>query len=477
MEFEKKFIPKKSDDISKWYNKVVIEAELADYGPARGTIIFRPYGFKIWELIQQAMAPEIKAQGVENAYFPLFIPESLIQKEKEHLEGFSPELAVVTIGGGKELEERLIVRPTSETIMYHSYAKWVKSWRDLPILINQWNNVVRWEMRTYIFLRTTEFLWQEGHTAHATHKEAIEMERWAMNMYSKVYREYFSLPGIPGIKSKSEKFAGAAESLSYESLMPDGKALQSCTSHDLGQNFSKVFDIKFQDKDGKEKHVWQTSWGLSTRSLGALVLAHGDDNGLKLPPKLAPIQVIIVPVDIEENIFELCRKVKKELESNNIRAKIDTRDSETLGFKINKWELKGVPIRIEVGEKEIMESKLTAVRRDTGEKNSVHINDISEKIPRLLDEIQNNMFSLAKDHLENNTFDVADDYKKFKEIMLTSKGFIKAFWCESEGCEERIKEETKATARCLPLDSKEENGKCIYCKDKAKHRWVFAQAY
>lgn len=477
MEFEKKFIPKKSEDISKWYNRVVVEAELADYGPARGTMIFRPYGFGIWELVQKEMDKEIKNKGVENAYFPLFIPESLIQKEKAHIEGFSPELAVVTIGGGKELDEKLIVRPTSETIMCYAYQKWIQSWRDLPILINQWNNVVRWEMRTYLFLRTIEFLWQEGHTAHATHEEAIEIERWAMNMYTKIYQEFFAIPGYSGIKSESEKFAGATESLSYESLMPNGKALQSCTSHDLGQNFSKVFDIKFQDKDGKEKLVWQTSWGLSTRSLGALILTHGDDNGLRLPPKLAPIQIIIVPVNLESQILDLCKKIEKELNAINIRVKTDNKDSETLGFKINKWELKGVPIRIEVGEREIKENKLSVARRDTGEKITVHINDVEEKIPNLLDEIQNNLYKQAETFLKNNTFDIGDDYKKFKEIMSTSRGFIKAFWCQSEECEAKIKGETKATVRCLPLGAKEENGKCIYCRDKSKYKWLFAQAY
>jgi prolyl-tRNA synthetase len=298
-----------------------------------------------------------------------------------------------------------------------------------------------------------------------------------MDMYSEIYQEYFALPGIPGKKSESEKFAGADESLSYESLMPDGKALQSCTSHDLGQNFSKVFDIKFQDKNGEEKYVWQTSWGLSTRSLGALVLAHGDDNGLKIPPKLAPIQVIIVPVELNDKILELCRKVKKELESSNIRVKIDTRDGETLGFKINKWELKGVPVRIEIGERELMENELSVARRDNGEKILTHINDISEKIPGLLNKIQKNMLNEAQDHMENNTFDVDDNYKQFKEIMSTSKGFIKAFWCGRKECEANIKEETKATIRCLPFDAKEEKGKCVYCKDNAKYKWIFAQSY
>lgn len=474
---EKKAIPKKSENISKWYNKVILEAKLADYGPSKGTMIFRPYGYRLWELVQSFMDKYIKEKGIENAYFPMFIPESLLQKEKDHLDGFSPELAVVTIGGNKELEEKLIVRPTSETIMYDAYSRWIQSWRDLPVLINMWCNVVRWEMRTYLFLRTTEFLWQEGHTAHATIEEAKEIQKWAMEMYEKIYREYYAIPGYVGKKSKSEKFAGAESSLSYESLMPDGKALQSCTSHNLGQNFSKPFDIKFQDKDGKEKFVWQTSWGFSTRSLGGLILTHGDDNGLIFPPKIAPKQVIIIPVKLEKDILNYCQKAENTLKKHGIRVKTDVRGEETLGFKINKWELRGVPLRLEIGSKEIETNEITAVRRDTGEKEKIGFDNLVNKIPEILDNIQINLYENAKRFMDENTHDVGSDYEKFKEIMNTSKGFVKAFWCENTECENKIKEETKATTRCLPTNSKEEKGKCVYCDKDAKFKWLFAQAY
>ena len=475
MAYEKN-LTKKSVDLSVWYNRVVLEAELADYGPAKGTMIFRPYGYRIWELIQRTMDEKIKEKGVENAYFPLFIPESFLSKEKKHVEGFSPELAVVTIGGGEELKEKLIVRPTSETIMYDAYAKWVHSWRDLPILINQWNNVVRWEKRTYLFLRTTEFLWQEGHTAHAIHKEATDMMVWAIKMYEKTYKDLMALPGYIGKKSESEKFAGADITMTYETLMPEGKALQSCTSHDLGQNFSKAFDIKFQDKDGETKYAWQTSWGLSTRSIGGLLMAHGDDNGLILPPRVAPIQVVIIPVGDEPEILSSANKLSDLLRVDAIRAKVDTRDDESLGFKINKWELRGVPLRIELGPKERQTGSVTVVRRDTLEKLEVPISEVSKEIPKLLDNIQENLYNRALKFLEENTRE-ATSYEKFKEIMTGPRGFIRAFWCENEECEAEIKEETKASTRCLPLDAEEEEGTCVHCGNKATHKWLFAQAY
>ncbi len=469
-------ITKKSEDLSEWYNRIVLEAELADYGPARGTMIFRPYGYAIWEGIQRAMDPEIKAAGVENAYFPLFIPEHLLKKEKEHVEGFSPELAVVTIGGGEELKEKLVVRPTSETIMYDAYSRWVHSWRDLPLLINQWNNVVRWEKRTYLFLRTTEFLWQEGHTAHSNHIESGEMVTWAMSMYAKIYREFLALPGCIGSKSESEKFAGADVTLTYETLMPEGKALQSCTSHDLGQNFSKPFDIKFQDKDGQTKYVWQTSWGLSTRAIGGLIMAHGDDRGLRLPPRIAPTQVVIIPVTNEEKILNYADNLAEELKAKNIRVKADNRDDETFGFKINKWEMRGVPIRIEIGKKEVEGQTLTLARRDTQEKIQVNLQESSGEIINLLEDIQNSLYQQAEEFLKENTRE-ASSYEEFKEIMETKRGFVKAFWCEDASCEEKIKEGTKASIRCLPIDAGEESGKCIYCDKAAIHRWLFAQAY
>ncbi|KKT86979.1 MAG: Proline-tRNA ligase [Microgenomates group bacterium GW2011_GWA1_Microgenomates_45_10] len=467
MVFEKRQLPKKSESLAHWYNAVVLLAELADYGPAKGTMIFRPHGYRIWELIQEVMDKEIKKSGVENAYFPLFIPESLMHKEKEHVEGFAPQLAVVTIGGGEELKEKLVVRPTSETIMYQAYAKWIQSWRDLPMLINQWNNVVRWEKRTYLFLRTTEFLWQEGHCAHATHQESQERVQWAIDMYAQIYRDWLSLPGIIGKKSESEKFAGGDATLTYEILMPEGKALQGCTSHDLGQNFSKAQDIKFQDKEGKSQFVWQNSWGFATRAIGALLMAHGDDAGIVLPPKVASVQVVIIPVTLDEEVVAAAQKLAGSLE--DMRVKVDTRDGESFGYKINKWELRGVPLRIEVGKKEMTSGKFKMIRRDTGEV-------VEGEVENILEQIQADMLAGQEKFLRESTHEAAD-YEKFKEIMGGQRGFIKAFWCENAECEVRIKEETKASTRCLPLSAKEEKGNCIYCGKDAKFQWVFAQAY
>ena len=476
MEFTKRDLPKKSENLSDWYNKIILMAELADYGPVKGTMIYRPYGFAIWELIQKEMNTLIKERGVDNAYFPLFIPESLLKKEQAHIEGFSPELAVVTIGGGENLTEKLVVRPTSETIMYDAYSRWIHSWRDLPLMINQWNNVVRWEKRTYPFLRTTEFLWQEGHTAHATHNEAWEMVLWAMNMYQKVYRELFAMPGYVGKKSESEKFAGADKTLTFESLMPGGKVLQSCTSHDLGQNFSKTFNISFLNSKGKSENVWQTSWGFSTRSIGGLIMAHGDDAGLVLPPRLAPIQVIILPVKNEEEILDSCKEVQKILKEIGIRTKIDSSDNETIGFRINKWELKGVPIRIEIGAKEIEQKIITIVRRDIGEKTNFSHQELKPRITEILNTIQNNLYQKAEKFLQDNTHNT-NTYKEFKNILSQKRGFISAFWCESNECEKKIKEETKATTRCLPIEFEKSNGKCIYCGNPANRAWLFGQAY
>jgi prolyl-tRNA synthetase len=475
-EFAKRDLPKKSENLSDWYNKVILMAELADYGPAKGTMIYRPYGFAIWELVQKEMDRLIKERGVVNGYFPLFIPESLLRKEQAHVEGFSPELAIVTIGGGEELSEKLVVRPTSETIMYDAYSRWIHSWRDLPMMINQWNNVVRWEKRTYLFLRTTEFLWQEGHTAHATHDESWNIVRWAMSMYQKVYRELFAIPGHVGQKSESEKFAGADTTLTFEALMPEGKVLQSCTSHDLGQNFSKAFGISFLSPKGTTEHVWQTSWGFSTRSIGGLIMMHGDDAGLVLPPRLAPVQVVVLPVRIEEKVLASCEEVAEVLRASGVRVKVDSLDNESLGSKINKWELKGVPIRIEVGAREIEQGTITAVRRDTQEKFNFLRDKLKTEIKTALNHIQDNLYQKAEKFLIENTRRV-DTYDMFKKTLLDDKGFLSAFWCESAKCETQIKEETKATARCLPLNAKEQSGVCIYCGCKAKHRWLFGQAY
>ncbi|MCA9392269.1 proline--tRNA ligase [candidate division WWE3 bacterium] len=472
----KRDLPKKSENISDWYNRVVMLSELADYGPARGTMIFRPYGYRVWELMQAFMDRLIKEKGVDNAYFPMFIPMSLLEKEEEHVEGFSPELAVVTHGGGEELAEKLAVRPTSETIMYDSYSRWIQSWRDLPVLINQWNNVVRWEKRTYLFLRTSEFLWQEGHTAHATHDEAWDYVLWAMDMYKETYEKMYALPGIVGKKSASEKFPGALETLTFESLMPGGKALQSCTSHDLAQNFSVPFDITFLDREGEQQHVWQTSWGFSTRSMGGFILAHGDDQGLVIPPAVAPYQVVILQVHETDEVATVVNNLASELKTAGIRFTIDNREGESLGYKINKWELKGVPVRVEIGSKEATEGKLTAVRRDNGEKSTVAQDNAAVGINELLQTIQQNLYNRALQFQDDNTH-VVDDYEEFRRVMDHERGFIRAMWCEDASCEASIKEETKATTRCLPLDAQEEDGKCVYCGKPARHRWYFALAY
>lgn len=471
-----KQIPNKSENPSEWYTKTLQEAGISDYGPAKGSIIFRPYGYRIWELVQEFMNPKIRERGVENAYFPLLIPESLINREKSHIEGFSPELAVVTIGGGEELEEKLVVRPTSETIMYESYSRWIQSWRDLPMMMNQWNNVVRWEKRTFPFIRNSEFLWQEGHTAHSTHAEAREIQSWAMNMYVDVYRTLFALPGYVGSKSESEKFAGADSTLTYETLMPDGKALQSCTSHDLGQNFSRSFDIRFQSKEGSEEFAWQTSWGLSTRSLGGLFMFHGDNAGLVLPPLLAPTQVVIIPVRMQDDVLAYCEEVRSTLSKEGIRVKIDDTDGESFGFKINKWELRGAPLRIEIGPREAGDRLISGTLRDKTKLEPIPVEQCQVAIKTTLTKIQNQLLANAEEYLRDHTFDVPD-YTAFKRQMDGSKGFIRAFWCEDATCEAAIKAETTATTRCLPLDSIEETGKCVRCAKAARHKWIFAQAY
>lgn len=476
MAYLKRDLPKKSENLSDWYNKIVLQAELADYGPVKGTMIYRPYGYAIWELVQQEMDRRIKDRGVSNAYFPLFIPESLLKKEEAHVEGFSPELAIVTMAGGEELSEKLVVRPTSETIMYEAYSRWIHSWRDLPMMINQWNNVVRWEKRTYLFLRTSEFLWQEGHTAHATHEEATDMVNWAMNMYAEIYRDLFALPGYVGKKSESEKFAGADMTLTYETLMPEGRALQSCTSHDLGQNFSKTFDINFLDKTGTSQNVWQTSWGLSTRSIGGLIMAHGDDGGLRLPPRIAPIQAIILPVKDDPAFLQLAGEVAEMLRLAGVRVRVDDGDNETMGSKINTWELKGVPVRLEIGAREVAEKKVTAVRRDNGEKSIMSVLGIAEKVQALFDDVQASLYRDAQEFLQQRTTAV-ENYDEFKNQLATTRGFISAWWCERVKCETKIKEETKATTRCLPRDDKMGSGSCVYCGQSAVNRWLFGQSY
>src|SRR3989344_1212934 len=475
MNFEKREITKKSENISQWYNDIVLKAELADYGPAKGTMILRPYGYAIWEAVIDGLDPKFKEDGVENAYFPMFIPSKLLQKEKEHVEGFSPELAIVTIGGGEKLAEPLVIRPTSETIMYEAYSRWIHSYRDLPLKINQWNSVVRWEKRTYLFMRTSEFLWQEGHTAHATEKEADEMARKGLGWYKDFYQENFAIYALVGVKSNAEKFAGAQKTYTVELLMPDGRALQAATSHNLGDNFSKAFDIKFQDEKGESKYVFQTSWGFSWRSLGGLVLVHGDDNGLVLPPKVAPIQVVIIPVSPKEpnGIKDYTTEITIKLKG--LKIKVDDSQN-TVGWKFNQWELKGVPLRVEVGIREQEKREVTLARRDTGEKITVSLGDLKTKVDEVLESIQQGLLERSEKFVKENTR-MAENYDAFKQIMNTTRGFVLAFWCEGAECEKKIKEETKASTRFVPLDAKEEDGKCIYCGKPAKHRWLFAQSY
>ncbi len=474
--FEKEYLVKKTDNFSKWYTEVTRKSEMADYAPVKGCQVIRPYGYAVWENIKDVLDEMIKTAGAENAYFPLFIPERFLKKEKEHIKGFSPELAIVTIGGGKKLKEKLVVRPTSETIIYSMFADWIDSWRDLPLLVNQWCNIVRWEMRSRLFLRTTEFLWQEGHTVHAEHKGAVDKAEEIMEKYVELYQEYFAIAGYTGIKSDSEKFPGALTTYTYEMLMPDGKALQGCTSHDLGQNFAKAFDIKFSDKKGKKRIPWQTSWGLSTRSIGALIMSHGDNSGLVLPPRLAPIQIVIVPVlkkgSIDRKLSGEVEKIKKSLKS--FRVKVDCRKNYSLGWKYNYWELKGVPLRIDIGEKELKKGKAVLVRRDSGEKESVPFSSLPSRIEKLLDSIQKGLLEKSREHLKENTREVSD-YREFKETIKKEKGFLKAFWCGDSKCEEKIKKETKATTRALFSDSSE--GKCVYCGKRTNQKWLFAQAY
>jgi prolyl-tRNA synthetase len=470
----KNLLPNKDTHSAEWYTAVVQLSEMADYGPTKGTIIFRPYSYAIWEGVQTAFDKMIKDYGVENAYFPMFIPMSFFEKEKEHVEGFAPELAVVTHGGGQELEEKLAIRPTSETIVNNSFSKWVQSYRDLPVKINQWCSVVRWEKRTLPFLRTTEFLWQEGHTVHRTHEEAQEMQQYAMDSYIKLYHEYFALDGYVGKKSKMETFAGADETLTFETMLPSGKALQSCTSHDLGQNFAKAFDTSFQDEDGETKFVWQTSWGISTRSIGGLILGHGDNNGLVLPPKLAPTQVVIVPIQTTDELLAYCNNLAKTLKQVGVRVKVDAREDERFGYKLNKWEVKGVPIAFKIGEKELEANMVTAKRRDNGEELQITEDQVANEVPVLLEGIQNDLLEKSRKIRDENTRE-ASTYEEMKQILAEHKGFVKVFWNDNPEIEAKIKEETKAVSRCRIAVN--QNGTDFYTGEPASEVWLFAQSY
>ncbi|HAN18150.1 MAG: proline--tRNA ligase [Bacteroidetes bacterium GWC2_33_15] len=489
-----KDLTKREDNYSQWYNDLVIKADLAENSAVRGCMVIKPYGYAIWEKIQATLDKMFKDTGHSNAYFPLFIPKSFFSKEASHVDGFAKECAVVThyrlkndpitnkiiVDPDAKLEEELIVRPTSETIIWSTYKNWIQSYRDLPILINQWANVVRWEMRTRLFLRTAEFLWQEGHTAHATRQEAIEETEQMINIYADFAENWLAIPVIKGVKSENERFAGALETYAIEALMQDGKALQAGTSHFLGQNFAKAFDVKFTDKEGKLDYVWATSWGVSTRLMGALVMAHSDDNGLVLPPKLAPIQVVIVPIyksnDQLDLIAEKANHVKKQLEQKGITVKFDDRDTHKPGWKFAEYELKGVPVRIAIGPRDIENNTVEVSRRDTLQKETHSLDNIEDYIEKLLAEIQSNIYQKAFDFRKENTFKV-ETYEEFKQVLDSKGGFIEAHWDGTVETELKIKEETKATIRCIPLNNPQEEGKCMVTGKPSKQRVIFARAY
>jgi prolyl-tRNA synthetase len=474
-------LPTRAEDFSEWYNQVVLRAELADYAPVRGCMIVRPYGWALWENITAALDSRFKATGHVNAAFPLLIPRSFIDKEKSHVAGFSPELAVVTHGGGEELDEPLVIRPTSETIIGHSYAKWIQSYRDLPVLINQWNSVVRWELRTKLFLRTLEFFWQEGHTAHATAEEAAAETRQMLDIYTDFAVREAAVPVIPGRKSDSERFAGADQTFSIEAMMGDGKALQAGTSHNLGQNFAKAFEIRYLDKGGVLQHCWTTSWGLSTRFVGAIIMVHGDDQGLIFPPRLAPFQLVIVPIyktdDEKSSVLDCAHKLRKELTDAGIRVKMDEREGASPGFKFNDWEMRGVPLRLELGPKDVAKGSVVLARRDRPGKEGkafVPQQGITAAVVQTLDEIQKALFDRALAFRRANTAEPAD-YEEFKKAV--EKGFAFSWWCGNADCEANIKEETKATMRCIPLEQPGGTGQCIHCGEMAKEKAIFARAY
>lgn len=489
-----KNLTKRSEDYSKWYNELVVKADLAENSGVRGCMVIKPYGYAIWEKMQAGLDKMFKDTGHENAYFPLFIPKSYLSKEASHVDGFAKECAVVTHyrlknaedGSGiivdpeAKLEEELIVRPTSETIIWDTFRKWIQSYRDLPLLINQWANVVRWEMRTRLFLRTAEFLWQEGHTAHETKQEAIEEAEQMMNIYAEFAEEHMAVPVIKGVKTESERFAGAVETYCIEALMQDGKALQAGTSHFLGQNFAKAFDVKFASKEGSKEYVWATSWGVSTRLMGALIMTHSDDNGLVLPPKLAPIQVVIVPIykglEQLDAISEKVKPLVEELKSKGIAVKFDDRDTQKPGFKFNEYELKGVPIRLAIGQRDMTNGTYEVARRDTLEKETVPMDEVVPKIEFLLEDIQKNVFNKALDYRKEHITPV-DTYEEFKNVLETKGGFVSAHWDGTSETEDRIKDETKATIRCIPLEAIEESGTCILTGKPSLRRVLFAKAY
>jgi prolyl-tRNA synthetase len=485
----------RDEDYSKWYNELVVKADLAENSGVRGCMVIKPYGYAIWEKMQAELDKRFKETGHENAYFPLFVPKSLFEAEEKNAEGFAKECAVVThyrletdpdnegklrVDPKAKLEEELIVRPTSEAIIWNTYKGWVQSYRDLPILVNQWANVVRWEMRTRLFLRTAEFLWQEGHTAHATKAEAIAETNQMVRVYEEFSKTVLAIPTVVGHKTESERFAGADDTLCIEGLMQDGKALQMGTSHFLGQNFAKAFDVKFQTKEGKQEHVWATSWGVSTRLMGALIMTHSDDNGLVLPPNLAPTQVVIVPIYRGEEqlaqISEVANKMVAEMRAKGISVKFDDRDTYKPGWKFNEYELKGVPVRIAIGPKDLEKGTVEVARRDTLEKEFLQQTDVANKVEHLLEQIQINLLTKSQTFAEENTR-VVDSWEEFKDTLENKPGFIYAHWDGTNETEERIKAETKATIRCIPMDNPQEEGKCVFSGQPSKQRVLFAKAY
>lgn len=489
MSDDKKLTPR-AENFSDWYNELVLKAELADYSPVRGCMVIRPHGYGVWERMQRALDDMFKATGHVNAYFPLFIPESFLSKEAEHVEGFAPECAVVTHGGGKQLEERLVVRPTSETIIYSMFAKWVQSYRDLPLLYNQWANVVRWEMRTRLFLRTMEFLWQEGHTAHATPEEAEAETRRMLGVYRTFMEEYMAMPVITGLKTESERFAGAVRTYSCEAMMQDNKALQAGTSHNLGQNFAKAFDLSFQNEAGEQAYAWNTSWGVSTRMIGGLVMTHGDDAGLRLPPRLTPIQMVIVPIwkteEEREATFAAAHRIAEDLGSftrpdhERIRVHVDDRVGVKPGAKYYHWELRGIPLRMEIGPRDLTSQSGMLVRRDTREKRPLAFDRLRTELPELLDLIQADMLAAARARLEANSIRERISYDKFKEVMEGPGAFVYAGWNGDPAVEARVKEETKATIRCIPdveFRSPEAPLTCMVTGEPAKYEVIWARAY
>ena len=471
---------KKSEDFSEWYTQVTLKAGLVDYAPVKGFIVLRPYGYSIWESIRDTADKRFKETGHQNAFLPVLIPESLLGKESDHFEGFKPEVFWVTHSGNDELAERLALRPTSETLAYEIYSKWIRSYRDLPLKLNFWNSALRAEIKaTKPLIRTSEFLWQEGHTVHASEEEAKKEVLTILEIYRELMEKYLAIPVLVGYKSDKEKFVGAVYTTTLEALMADGKALQMGTSHNLGQNFSKPFEIKYLDADDKERYAWQTSWGISWRLIGALIMVHGDDKGLVLPPKVAPIQVVIVPILYADKdnaaVLAKTKQVRELLTAESIRVHIDERAEYTPGYKFNDWEMKGVPLRIEIGPKDLEKKKVMIARRDTGEKSSIDDNNVSENVKTVLQAIQDNLYGKAKEMLEKNIYDV-NDYSKFKAIIDGKGGFVRTSWCGEMECEIKIKEETGADIRVIPFEQKDVSH-CVYCKKQASHLAYFARSY